>query len=62
MLFSAVSVDPISGGSAFSSTLLGGSVQMCEELVEFKNVLKNSLEDLVNLVKAITGNCNKGAQ
>ena len=62
MLFSVVSVDPISGGSAFSSTLLGGSVQMFEEFVEFKNVLKNSLEDLVNLVKAITGNCNKGAQ
>ena len=61
-MFSAVSVDPISGGSTFSSTLLGGSVQVFEEFVEFKNVLKNSLEDLVNLVKAITGNCNKGAQ
>ena len=61
-MFSAVSDDSISGGSTFSSTLLGGSVQVFEEFVEFKNVLKNSLEDLVNLVKAITGNCNKGAQ
>ena len=61
-MFSAVSVDPISGGSTLSNTLLGGSVQVFEEFVEFKNVLKNSLEDLINLVKAITGNCNKGAQ
>ena len=61
-MFSAVSVDSISGGSTLSNTLLGGSVQVFEEFVEFKNVLKNSLEDLVNLVKAITGNCNKGAQ